>query len=122
MLSIKWITKKVRNLFPLKDKSIHPSCKIYESLCICGNNYIGETERNVEIRWKEHNNPNGNSEPSKHIKENINHFFDWKVICNAPKNARSRKNLEASFISLTRPSLNEQIDFNTLSLFRNGVT
>ena len=121
-LSIKWITKKVSNLFPLKDKRIHPSCNIYEGVCVCGTKYIGETERNVEIRWKEHNNPNGISEPSKHIKNNINHVFEWKILCNAPKNSRSRKNLEASYISLKRPQLNEQIDFNTLSLFRNGVT
>ena len=40
----------------------------------------------------------------------------------APINDRVRKNLEASFIALSRPSLNEQIDANTLLLFRNGVT
>ena len=40
----------------------------------------------------------------------------------APINDRLRKNLEASFIALSRPSLNEQIDAKTLLLFRNGVT
>ena len=40
----------------------------------------------------------------------------------APINDRARKNLEASFIALSRPSLNEQIDAKKLLLFRNGVT
>ena len=37
-------------------------------------------------------------------------------------NDRVRKNLEASFISLSRPSLNEEIDSKKLLLFRNRVT
>ena len=32
-ISIKWITKKVKSLFPLKDKNIYPACKIYHGLC-----------------------------------------------------------------------------------------
>ena len=40
----------------------------------------------------------------------------------APFNDRVRKNLEVSFIALSRPSLNEQIDPKKLLLFRNGVT
>ena len=39
----------------------------------------------------------------------------------APINDRARKNLEASFIALSRPSLNEQIDSKKLILLRNGV-
>ena len=39
----------------------------------------------------------------------------------APINDRARKNFEASFIALSRPSLNEQIDAKKLLLFRNGV-
>ena len=54
---IKWLTRKIRTLFQLKDKSLHPACKIYEGICICGEKYIGETKRNVEIRWIEHNTP-----------------------------------------------------------------
>ena len=38
-----------------------------------------------------------------------------------PFNDRVRKKLEASFIALSRPSLNEQIDAKKLLLFRNGV-
>ena len=62
------------------------------------------------------------SEPSKHLRSNINHYFTWAVISNAPKNAKTRKNLEASYIALWKPDLNEQKDFERLVLFRNGVT
>ena len=70
----------------------------------------------------EHNNPKYNSEPAKHINRNIDHEFEWKVLCQAPKNKRIRKNLEAIFICLLRSSLNEQNDFNRLTLFPNGIT
>ena len=38
------------------------------------------------------------------------------------KNAKTRKNLEASYIALWKCNLNEQKDFERLVLFRNGVT
>ena len=53
-IKIKWITEKMRNLFCLKSNSLHPACIIYEGVCSCKENYIGETKRNVEIRWEEH--------------------------------------------------------------------
>ena len=37
-----------------------------------------------------------------------------------PINDHASKNLEASFIGLSKPSLNEQIDSKKLLLFRNG--
>ena len=43
--------------------------------CSCGSRYIGETNRNAEVRWNEHNNPTKSSEPSKHIRSNINHYL-----------------------------------------------
>ena len=77
---IKWITKKVKNLFRLKDKNPHPSCKIYEGECICGVSYVGETLRNVETRWKEHEDVKKNSEPAKHLLDNPKHSFKWRVL------------------------------------------
>ena len=120
---IKWKTRKVRSLFRLKDKNPYPSCVIYEGTCKgCNESYIGETVRNAETRWSEHGKPTNESEPSKHIKENIDHEFDWKIMMSAPKNTRKRKTLEAFIIALKGPSLNEQIDSKNLTLFRNGVT
>ena len=58
----------------------------------------------------------------EHIKRNIDHVFDWKVLCPAPSQKHLRKNLEAMLIALYQPSLNGQISFNRLMLFRNGIT
>ena len=121
-VAIKWKTKQVKSLFPLKDKNIHPSCVVYKGTCSCGETYIGETKRNASVRWEEHNNPTKNSEPAKHLKSNIDHVFNWVILCMASKNCKVRRNLEASYIALLRPTLNEQKDFEILTLFRNGVT
>ena len=66
--AIKRKTRQVKTLFPLKDKSLHPSCVIYKGTCSCGETYIGETIRNASIRWEEHNDPINKSEPAKHLK------------------------------------------------------
>ena len=63
-----WLTRKTGTLFYLKDKSLHPACKIYEGIFICGEKYIAETKRNVEIRLMEHNTPSDKSNPAKHYK------------------------------------------------------
>ena len=121
-IKIKWITKKMKNLFCLKSKNPHPVCAIYEGVCTRKENYIGETKRNVKIRWEEHSDINKISEPSRHLKSNLTHAFTSKVLMTAPINDCVRKNLEVSFIALSRLSLNEQIDVKKLLLFRNGFT
>ena len=65
-IRIKWLTRKIRTLVHLKDKLLHPACKTYEGICICGGKYIGETKRNAEIRWMEHN-----TSSNKSIQRNI---------------------------------------------------
>ena len=72
---ITWKTRNIRSLFPLKDKSDYKSCVIYKGDCSCGSRYIGEAKHNAEVRWNEHNNPTKSSEPSKHLRSNINHHF-----------------------------------------------
>ena len=121
-LVIKWITRKIRTLFSLKSKNPYPSCKIYLGTCSCGNSYIGETKRNTAVRWSEHNDPRGKSEPAKHLAQNPNHAFTWQVLLTAPQNARLRKNLEASMVAIYKPKLNNQVDSKKLTLFRYGVT
>ena len=85
-------------------------------------NYIVETKRNAEIRWKEHENINKDSEPAKHLRNHPGHKFEWSIILNAPVNTKLRRFLEASEIALKKPTLNDQIDSSQLFLFRNGVT
>ena len=118
-LIIRWKTRNVKSLFSLKDKDLHPACKIYKGICSCESTYVGETKRNVEVRYSEHNHPSGKSEPSKHLYQNINHVFTWSVICSRPKSDRTQKKLELFYIALMRPNLNEQCDFSILTLFRN---
>ena len=111
----------MRSLFPSKAKTDYKLCVIYKGDCSCGSRYIDETKRNAEVRRNEQNNLTKSSEPSKHLRRNISHCFPWAVISNAPKIAKTRKNLEFPYISLWKPDLDEQKDFGRLVLFRNGV-
>ena len=122
--TIMWKTKRIRSLFKIKDKTVHVSSVIYQGICSCDDNvkYMGETKINAENRWAQHNTVNHNSNPAKHLKENIDHSFNWKVICSAPRKTNKRKILEALFISRFKPSLNEQITHKVLTLFKNGIT
>ena len=194
------VNQKNKNFFQLKDKSLHPACKIYEDILwyiwryivaswcsgyhyctasfnkdwtqilrrfkscsrrvgdlrwswsvtmvpagnkakrllsvnhtsktihhhqgkrICGEKYIGETKKNVEIRSMEHNTRSVKSNPAKHLRDNIDHSFTWKVIFNAANRKLARKVLEAYFITTMKPSLNDKNDSDLLHLFRNGIT
>ena len=120
--TIKWITKKVKSLFSLKDKNPYPACQVYKGTCVCDETYIGETILNVNIRWNEHEDIRKESEPAKYLRENLNQKFKWKTFLQAPKNYRQRKNLEAFFIAIMGPTLNNQLDTKKLHLFRNGAT
>ena len=84
--------------------------------------YIGETIRNSDIRWTEHESTTGKSEPAKHRADSKSHMFPLKVLASAPLNFRKRKILEAFFITKLKPDLNYQIQHHALSLFRHGVT
>ena len=121
-IRIQWQTKKIKQLFILKDKNPHPANVIYKGVCTCGETYVGETERNAKTRWNEHDDIRKDSEPAKHLLHNIGHSFHWSIIFKAPSNYKERKNLEASFIAVMRPTLNEQVKSRTLILFRNGIT
>ena len=70
----------------------------------------------------EHSNPFFNSKPAKQLKINIDHEFQWMVLLKAPNNTRIRKFLQSSFIVLSSLTLNNQTDFKTLHLFRNGIS
>ena len=54
---ITWKTRSIQSLFLLKDKNDYKSCVIYKGDCSCDSRYIGETRRNAEVRWNEHDNP-----------------------------------------------------------------
>ena len=95
MLIVLRSTRNTKSLFPLKDKVVHRSCVLYEGKCSCGLSYIGETKIKSEVRWKEHEDPAGKSEPAKHLIENAPHKSTWKILSIAPSHFRRRKILEA---------------------------
>ena len=95
---------------------------IYKGTCLCGETCIGETIRNASIRWNKHNDPANKSELANHLKNNVHHVFNWVTLCKAPQNYKVRHNLEASYIASLKPTLNEQKDFEILTLFRDGFT
>ena len=43
--------------------------------------------------------------------------FNWSVLANAPKNIFQRKVLEAYYIVLEKPTLNEQLEPERINLF-----
>ena len=100
----------------------HPPCKIYQGACSCSQVYIGETKRNFEVRWSEHEDIRKDSQPAKHLSNYPDHKFEWKIISHALKNQKLRKNIESSFIALKKPQMNNQLDAAKLVLFKNGIT
>ena len=87
---------------------------------MCSENYVGESVRNVVLRWAEHEDPNKQSEPAKHLKYFPDHQFEWKVLgierTRNPEYKREKKILEAFLIKSIDPSLNEQLH-RTISSF-----
>ena len=118
LFRIVWQTKKVRSLFPLKDRNTHISCIIYKGTCSCGDSYIGETDRNATIRWSEHDKPSDQSEPAKHIKCNTTHTFTWEIICRAPMTLFKRRIL---YIIKHNPVINDQKSSNLFGQKHNFV-
>ena len=115
-------TRKVQSLFSLKDKVSYYSCAIYRGDCSHDQNYIGQTVRNAEIRWNEHEDKNRKSEAVKHLKENPTHKFRWTIISKASENFRKCRVLEAYFVKTICPTLSEHLDNDILTLFRNSIT
>ena len=117
-----WNTQKIKSLFPIKDRVQHSSNVTYEWKCSCQHSYVGETKRNVEVRWNEHQSNNGKSEPSKHIINNPDYSFQWKVLSKTPRDKRKRKILEAYFLRKINPKINDQLGIRFINVYRNGIT
>ena len=75
-----WKTRNIRSLFNLEDKARGISSVVYEGKCNYGENYTGETHRNVTIRWDKHSDISKNSEPAKHLNQFPEHRFNWKIV------------------------------------------
>ena len=63
-----WKTRKLKSLFPLKDRIKHKANIVYKGICSSNESYIGKAKRNAEIRWKEHYS---NSDKKSEVSENL---------------------------------------------------
>ena len=61
-------------------------------------------------------------QPSKHLKNNPGHQFNWMILSRAPLHRLKEKILETYFINQLNPSLNDQPGSKILALFRHGIT
>ena len=84
--------------------------------------YVGETTKNAIARVDEHKQPNGKSEPSKHLKNNPGHRSERRTLSRKLSHRVKRKIIEAYFIKQLNPSLNDQFDREILIPFRHGLT
>ena len=82
---------------------------------------MGKTVRNVEVRWHEHSNPTKITNPSKDIRDNVDHTLHWSVLMRAPTNTFQQQVLQTYYIVLDKPTLNDQLEPDRINLFRNGV-
>ena len=111
-----WKTSKLRSLFRLKNKVSLSSNVIYEGECSYNESYIGETKRNVIVRWKDHNGSSQKSEPKRLsilFYTQITNLWTWTILSKTSKDTKKRKILEAYFIKTKNPTLNDQKDIKS---------
>ena len=124
IFTIVWITRKIKTLFKIKDEIKHKANVVYKGTSQTNpeDSYIGETKLIAQERWKQHEDANHDSAPSKYLRENVNDEFNWEILSISSSNWLNRKIHEALFIQKQKPTLNRQIEHKKLLLFRNGVT
>ena len=125
-----FVITKVKNAVPrtyvdisdLKDKEI---VKTFYEMKFQKNNQkefrmekkLKEKAVNYMLNWKGYDNSfNSWIDKKDYVTKN------GHSLLAAPKDGRTRKNLEGFFIAKLKPSLNRQKDSDMLTLFRNGVT
>ena len=119
-----WQSRKIKTLFPFKDKVKYKANVIYIGTVATAldQTYIGETKLIAEKRWEQHEDPNHESAPSKYLGENPGVRFTWKILGMSFAATNKRKIHEALFIMKQKPSLNKQVRHKKLVLFTYGVT
>lgn len=65
--------------------------------------------RTVEVRWTEHNLVKGNLEPLKHLQQNLNCKFTWKIVSSASFSTRKRRNHKVCITARRKPLLNYEL-------------
>ena len=104
----------------MEDKASYVSFVVYEEKCNCGENYIGETSLSVTIRWYEHSDISKYSELAKHFSQFPENRFNWKILRTVLNLVRKRKIHEYYYVMCMLPTLNNQMELTSLTLFQNG--
>ena len=120
---IKWKTTNIWSLFPFKEKktiinhvlSIKGIVLVVQVTLVKPNVMQKWDGMNIVIQLKVKNHQN----TFKATSTTILHGLSFQML---QENAKTRKNLEASYVALWKPDLNEQKDCERLVLFRNCVT
>ena len=120
MLIVLQSHRNIKSLFPLKDKVAHWSCIIYEGQCSCKLSYIrkrkekwSSLERASRYHWKvrSHKSLNGKCFSQAYLESIVGgtlHFCRRRIM-------------EAVFIAIRKPALNDQLEHNFF-LFCHGIT
>ena len=115
---------RVEDKLKFKDRCPEKTNVVYKLNCTkCKQSYIGETERDVMARMKEHESPSNSSqstsEVARHTFNNPGHTFNTSEpeILSFETNKMKRKVLEALWIQELSPSLNIQVNSYKLNLF-----
>ena len=103
------------------DKNLHKFHVVYEGERSYAATYVGETMRNFSVRTAKHNNPEHNSEPVRHLRDNPTHSFQWRILC-SPQSLLKRRILKGLMIRKKSPSLNKQVYCYAAQLFPLGIT
>jgi len=111
----------VFSLLNNKDKNTHRSTVVCKGDCSCGDDYNGETVRNLAVRIAEHSNRAHTSEPVKHLRDHPSHSFTWRVL-SAAQTFHKRRIVEGLMIQQLRPTLNKQVTSYVSKLFPSGIT
>lgn len=78
-ISIKWIIK-ITKFISLKRSIFIQPVRSFMGSFPCSKNYNSESKRSMTTRWGEIKNKTHNSEPSKHLNNDIKHIYNWKYL------------------------------------------
>ena len=56
----------------------------------------------MKTRQEDHDKPTRDSEAVRHLNENIQHSYNWKILLNASKHKSPKKNLKPLHIGLLK--------------------
>ena len=115
-----WRTRNIQCLFLLKEKTIMNRVLSIKGIVLVAhvtlvNPHVMQKLNGMNIIQLKVENYQNTFEASSIT---ILHGLSFQIL---QKNVKTSKNLEASYIALWKPDLNEQEDFERLVLFRNGV-